>query len=159
MKLEKEDRERLLLSFSAGIVVVLLVLAGFYWSTRGSGPAGLGAQRALPFGVAEQNYASNIRFENLKMSRFANMFHQEVTYMNGDIWNGGPRNIRAMDVTVEFHDPFHQVVLREARRVVSARERPLESGERRDFQIGFESIPAEWDHRFPLIRVTGLELE
>jgi len=157
--LEPEDRSRLGGSFAVGLVVVLLVFGGFYFAMRFSSQSKPVAEKPLTFGAVEQAYVANLGFENLEMSAFENMLHQKVTYLNGDISNKGTRTVRAADVTVVFYDPSHKVLLRETRRIVGNGTRPLETGETRDFQIGFEALPAGWNHQFPAIHVTGLDLE
>lgn len=157
--MDHEGGSRFGASFAAGVVIVLLVFGGFYLAMRFSGQSKPGVQKPLAFGAVEHAYIANLKFENLEMSAFENMFHQKVTYLSGAIANKGTRTIRAADVTVEFDDAANKVVLRETRRIVGDGTRALESGETRDFQIGFETIPAEWNHQFPAIRVTGLDLK
>jgi hypothetical protein len=157
--LERDDRSRMGAPFLVGVVVVLIVFGAFYLSMRFSGGSASTVQRPLPFGAAEQAYVTKIKFENLGLSSFENMLHQQVTYLNGDISNIGARTIRAAEVTVEFYDQENKVTLRDTRRIIGNNTRPLESGETRDFQIGFEAIPDRWNHKFPVIRITGLDLE
>ena len=74
------------------------------------------------------------------------------------IANDGARTIGALEITVVFHDPFDQVILREAHRVISASDQPLAAGQQRPFQITFEGVPVEWNRQYPTIRVTGVVL-
>ena len=145
--------------FLVGVAVVLIVFSAFYIAMRFSGGAASTTQKPLAFGTTEQAYMSEIKFENLNLSGFENMLHQQVTYLTGDISNTGARTIQAAEVTVEFYDGDNKVALRDTRRIVGNNTRPLESGETRDFQIGFEAIPDKWNHKFPAIRITGLDLE
>lgn len=157
--MQDDDRSRLGGPFLVGIVVVLVVFGAFYLAMRFSGGTTSSTQKPLAFGSAEQSYVSEIKFENLNLSAFENMLHQQVTYLNGDIANKGSRTIRAMEVTVEFYDEANKVALRDTRRIIADNSSPLESGESRDFQIGFEEIPDKWNHKFPAIHITGLTLE
>ncbi|MFZ0640908.1 MAG: FxLYD domain-containing protein [Candidatus Acidiferrales bacterium] len=145
--------------FLVGAVVVVLVFGAFYLAMRFSGGSTSSVQKPLPFGAAEQAYVAEISFDNLGLSAFENMLHQKVTYLNGDISNKGARTIRAAEVTVEFFDQDNKVALRDTRRIIGNNTQPLQSGETRDFQIGFEAIPDRWNHKFPAIRITGLDLE
>lgn len=145
--------------FLVGIVVVLVVFGAFYIAMRFPGGPASSAQKPLAFGAAEQAYVAEIKFENLNLSAFENMLHQQVTYLTGNISNTGARTIHAAEVTVEFYDQDNKVALRDTRRIIGNNTQPLESGETRDFQIGFEAIPDRWNHKFPAIRVTGLDLE
>lgn len=145
--------------FLVGAVVVLIVFGAFYFALSFSGTSNSTVQKPLSFGPAEQEYVTNIKFENLNLSGFENMLHQKVTYLSGDISNKGPRTIRAAEITVEFYDQSNKVALRDRRRVIGDNTRPLESGETESFQIGFEAIPDSWNHKFPAIHITGLDLE
>lgn len=145
--------------FLVGLVVVGIVFGAFYLAMRFSGGSTPTAQKPLAFGATEQAYVPEIKFQNLSLSAFENMLHQQVTYLNGNISNTGPRTIRAAEVTVEFYDQNDKVALRDTRRIIGNGTRPLESGETQDFQLGFEAIPSGWNHKFPAIHITGLDLE
>ena len=158
--MESDDKKRLLVSFLAGLAIVLLVGGGIvYFLSRTKPSGGSAAEQPLPFGTAEQAYAVHIHFLNPQMSRLANFLNQEVTYISGTIANDGARDVREIEVTLEFHDPFNQVVLRERRRLLGSRAQPLGGGERRDFQIALEHVSAEWNQQYPSIKVTGLTIE
>lgn len=157
--MEQEQRSRMGGPFLVGAIVVLIVFGAFYLALSFSGGSTSKVQKPLPFGPAEQAYVANIKFENLNLSGLENMLHQKVTYLSGDISNKGTRTIRVAEVTIEFYDQANKVALRDTRRIIGDNTRPLESGETRDFQIGFEAIPNSWNHQFPTIRITGLDLE
>jgi hypothetical protein len=146
-------------AFLAGLVIVTMLIAGAVLLSRYSTPAGSDAVKPLPMGPAEQAYAQQIKFLDPKMSRAANFLNQEVTFVFGTIENGGTRKIRQIEITLEFRDAFNQVVLRETQRPFPPNAPPLAPGQRRDFEVGFESIPALWNNVYPSIRVTGLDLD
>ena len=158
--IEKKSESNFALMLAVGAAVVLLLIGGLYLvsrMTRSSSPAA--QQQPLPFGSEEQAYAERIHFLNIQMSRAANFLNQEFTYVTGEVSNDGTRSIRALELTVEFRDPFKQVVLREKQRVITQQDRPLPGGLRQPFQITFEHIPDEWNHEYPSIHVTGLLLD
>jgi hypothetical protein len=134
-------------------------LIGIFWYLHVSGGPPRREGGPLAFGAGEQAYASQIVFNGLGMSRAANMLNQEVTYLSGQIANQGGRAVREIEVTIEFHDAVNQVVLREQRHVLGKLARPLASGERRDFQIAFDHVPADWNVQVPTVRISGLDLE
>ena len=154
-----EERSRLPVAFLAGLVIVTLLIGGAVLLSRFSSPAGPDTVKPLPMGPFEQGYAPQIHFLEPKMSRAANFLNQEVTFMFGTIENGGKRRIRQIEITLEFHDPFNQVVLRDTQRLFPPNAPPLAPGQRRDFQIGYESISAQWNNVYPSIRVTGLDFD
>jgi hypothetical protein len=146
-------------AFLAGLVVVSVIVIIFLLATRSQKPAQPGQEPKLPFTADAQTYAANIHFNNLELSESDNMLDEKFTYLDGVISNDGSRPIEAMQVLVEFHDPFNQVILRETHRLVSAPAAPLGPGKQREFQITFEHLPAEWNQQYPTIRVTGLVLQ
>ncbi len=124
---QREQRSQFPIAFAAGAVIVLLLLGGVILLSRGSHPNGAGAAAKLPFGPTEQAYAEHIHFKDIQMAKANNFLNQEFTYIAGTLWNDGARTIRALDVTLEFHDPFNQVILRENESLIG-RERSRPTG-------------------------------
>ncbi len=154
-----EKRSRFPVAFLAGTAVVLLLVAGFYLLTRNSRFERPAPETPLPMTSAEQAYAQKIRFAEPEMNRVANFLNQEVTFVYGTMINDGERTIRRIEVTLEFRDMFSQVVLRDSRRLIGPREASLGPGESREFQLGYEHLPQDWNRQYPSIRVTGLLLQ
>jgi hypothetical protein len=144
-------------SFALVVVVVALSTAlYFYISPGASRHASLtGAQARLPFGPAEQSYAPNVHIENISLERSENFLQQEVTTLAGEAVNSGNQPLRDVEITIEFFDELHQVVLRETRAILAGSQ-PLAPGERREFEIAFEHIPLSWNSDHPAVKVTGL---
>jgi hypothetical protein len=154
----REDRSRLPVALAAGAVVVLLLFGGVMVLTRSMRMHGSATAEGLPFGAPEQAYAQRIHFMNPQMARATNFLNQEFTYVAGTISNDGTRALVRLQVTIEFHDPLNQVVLRETELLIASPARPLEGGQRRDFQITLDHVPATWDQQYPSIRVSGIVL-
>ncbi len=157
--MEEREQSRFPYTLAAGVIVVLLLIGGVFLITRFWHPASPVSEQRLPFGASEQAYTGHIHFLNLKLSQATNFLNQEFTYVNGEIANDGARTIRALEITLEFHDPFGQLILRENQRVIAPKATPLLGGQHRELQVTLEHIPVEWNHQFPNIRVTGLVLE
>jgi hypothetical protein len=151
-----EERNRLPVAFLVGIVVVGLLVGGAVLLSRYSTPAGSEVEKPLPKGPEEQGYASQIHFLEPKMSRAANFLNQEVTYVFLTVENSGNRKIQQIEITVEFHDPFNQVILRDRQRLFLPTAPPFLPGQQRDVQIPYEHIPPQWNMVFPSIAVSGL---
>lgn len=158
-QLERAEGNRFPVAFLAGVIVVFIVVASVVLLSRTSHSGGSAVAEKLPFGPAEQAYAARIHFKDIQMARATNFLNQEFTYVAGTISNDGTQTIRQLEVTMEFHDPFNQVILRETRLLIGANARPLTGGTLRDFQVSLDHVPAEWDQQYPAIRVTGLVLE
>jgi hypothetical protein len=154
----REDKTRLPIALAAGAGVVLLLFGGLLFVSRTMRTHGPAAGEALPFGAAERAYAQRIHFTNMQMARATNFLNQEFTYIAGTISNDGTRSLQRLQVTLEFHDPLNQVVLRETQLLITSPARPLDGGQRRDFQITLDHVPATWDQQYPSIRVSGIVL-
>jgi hypothetical protein len=153
-----EERSHLPVTFLVGIVIVLFLIGGAVFWSRYSAPAANDEDKPLPSSPADQAYASQIRFLDPKMSRAANFLNQEVTYIFGTVENAGNRKVKQIEITLEFHDPFNQVVLRDRQRLFLPSTPPMLPGQQRDFQVPYEHISAEWNNGYPTIQVTGLIL-
>jgi hypothetical protein len=90
------------------------------------------------------------------MSRAANFLNQEVTYVFCTVENGGNRKVQQIEITIEFHDPFNQVILRDKQRLFLPTAQPFMPGQQRDVQVPYEHIPAQWNNVYPSIVVSGL---
>ena len=108
------------------------------------------------FGAAEQAYAPHLQIENIAMSKAENFLNQEVTTLTGEVVNSGDRTLLGLELTIEFHDSLHQVILREFRSVLDPAAVPFAPGTRREFEISFEHLPASWNFEEPVIRVSAL---
>jgi hypothetical protein len=154
----REQKSRFPAAFLAGGIVVAIIVGALFLLTRNSHSPGPTAEPPLPMTAVEQAYAPSIKFTDIQMARATNFLNQELTYVAGVLTNDGARAIRRVEVTIEFHDSFGQVILRETRRVPGPYADPIAPGDHRDFQFTFEHIPAQWNRQYPVLRVTGLLL-
>jgi hypothetical protein len=156
----REARSRFITIFAAGGAIVLVLAVGLVMLSRSFHPDRQSVAAKLPFGPKEQAYEGRIHFQDLQLSHSTNLLNQEFTYVAGTISNDGTRTVRALEVTIEFHDPFNQVILRETEKLVQLADQALRGSEQRRFQITIEQgIPSEWNRQYPSFRVTGLTLE
>lgn len=142
--------------------LVVLAMAGSIWflfAPLQDKMQPSGHERAvMKMGPAEQEYAKNVRFEKITLSRAENFLHQEVTTLNGEVLNGGTLPVQGLFVTTEFSDDLNQVVLRETRGVLGTSPVALAPGERREFEISFEHVPTSWNKQEPVLRVASLQI-
>ena len=150
------ERSRFSFALTLAGAAVVIVVAGLYFLPGRQSPS-RGTAPQLRFGPAEQAYAPKLQLENAALSRTENFLHQEVTTLSGELVNAGDRPLRAVELTVEFSDDLHQVVLRETRSVLVPGTAPFAPAERRSFEVSFEHIPSPWNRQPPTIRVTGLQ--
>jgi hypothetical protein len=154
-----EEKSRAPIVLLVGAVAALLLIGVFYLVGRLTPTPTKAVEQPLPMGPAEQAYVPQIQFLEPKVARAANFLNQEVTFVFGSVLNNGPRPIRQIEVTLEFHDPFNQVVLRDKQRLFGPNAVPLAPHERRDFQLGYETLPVQWNQAYPKITITGLQLQ
>jgi hypothetical protein len=155
----EEKKRQMPIAFLLGIVLVALLVGGVLLYSRYAGATPSAKPQPLPMGPQEQAYVANIKFTDPKMSRAANFLNQEVTFIFGTVENDGPRSIRQIEVTIEFHDVFNQVVLRDTQRLIPPEADPIGPGQQRDFQLSYEHISDQWNVQYPTMKITGLDLK
>lgn len=147
-------------AFVAGAVVIAIVAGVIVLLTHFISTPQQAVDAPLPFGAAEQAYAPQIHFHDLRLSQSNNLLNQQFTYVAGIVSNDGPRPVDAIEVLVEFHDPFKQVILKDTLRPIRRSDQPLKVGEQREFNLTIDQgLPSTWDQQYPAIRITGLILE
>jgi len=154
-----DEKSRAPIVLLVGIAAALVLVGIFYLAGRLTPAPSKLVEQPLPMGPAEQAYVPDVQFLEPKVARAANFLNQEVTFVFGTVLNNGPRAVRQIEITIEFHDVFNQVVLRDTQRLFSPTAVPLAPNERRDFQLGYETLPAQWNQAYPTIHITGLQLQ
>jgi hypothetical protein len=157
--IDEEPKSRAPIVLVVGLVAAALLIGGVYLVghfTPSSAPA---AVQTPPMGPAEQAYAPQIHFLEPKLARAANFLNQEVTFVFGSVSNDGPRPVGQIEITLEFHDQFNQVVLRDTQPLFTPNAIPLAPNEHRDFQLDYETIPIQWNQTYPTIQITGLQFK
>lgn len=154
-----EEKSRAPVVLGVGAAAALVLIGLFYLLGRLAPAPTKAVEQPLPMGPPEQAYIPQIQFLEPQVARAANFLNQEVTFVFGTVLNNGSRPIRQIEVTLEFHDPFNQVVLRDKQRLFSPTAVPLAPNQRRDFQLGYETLPVQWNQAYPTLRITGLQLQ
>jgi hypothetical protein len=149
-------------TFTIGLAVVVAALAAGFWllleqPRNRKAPSATGSVH-LKMNPAEQEFSRRIEVGNLALSRAENFLHQEVTILNGEVYNGGTEPVLSLGLTTEFFDDLNQVVLRETRGVLGTGGLALAPGERRTFEISFDHVPNSWNMQTPAVRVEYLQL-
>jgi hypothetical protein len=144
------------------ILIVAVVLAGlvailvFQQHRAVSRPAS--AEAGRPALSAEQKaYLPSLVFADFRMSAAVNFLGDTVTYLDGSVTNTGAKQVRRLDVELNFVDTLNQVVLRETAHPLADRAEPLQPGESRAFRVTFDHMPADWNQAPPTARVVYLE--
>jgi hypothetical protein len=146
-------------AFLLGTIIVLIVAGLLAFAIEKSKPTGVAAAKNLPFGAQEQAYAPKIQFTGIQMAHSTNFLNQEFTFVAGTIVNNGDKAIVGLQVNIEFHDQFNQIILRDSEMLIQPPAAPLPGGQMRDFQVILERIPSDWNRQYPSIRAAGLVLQ
>ncbi len=114
--------------------------------------------RPKPMSDEAKAYASSVIFRNVRLSAMETYAHQTVHYLHIDVRNIGQHKVRHLEVILYFRNSLGQVALTERATAISPRLRPLEPGETRAFQQGFDP-PADWNRTSPNIGIATLVIE
>ena len=154
-----QDTRRVPAVLIIGTAALVVLIGLLYWASQYAPPPAVPHELPLTMRPAEEDYVAHIEFLEPNVARAANFLNQEVTFVFGTLRNNGPGAIRQIELTLEFHDVFGQVVLRDKVRLFSPDAIPLESNKTRDFQITYETLPVQWNQAYPSLRVSGLALQ
>jgi hypothetical protein len=154
----KDQRSQFPYAFTAGLIIVAILVAVIVLVVKHTRTAPV-AEVKLPYGAAEQAYSDRIHFDDIKLAHATNFLNQDFTYVAGTVANMGDKDIKAIQVQIEFRNTLDQVVLRENESLIPPDAEPIPAGQRREFQVTLEHLSEEWNHQYPSIRVTGLVLE
>jgi hypothetical protein len=159
-RIEHEERSRFPAAFGAGLIVIAIVAGIVVLLSHFIKTPQQAVDAPLPFGAAEQAYAAQIHFQDLRLSQSNNLLNQQFTYVAGIVSNDGPRTVAAIEVRIEFHDEFKQVILKDTQRPLRRSDAPLKPAEQREFNLAIDQgLPSAWDQQYPAIRITGLVLQ
>lgn len=157
---QPEARKFSLVTAIFGAIILIAIGASLWFLFQPPNPNKVVAvQETVPLhmGPAEQDYSRNIHLEKIEMTREANGLGQEVTTLHGEVSNAGPHPLAEIMLTVQFQDSMNQIALRETRRVVGVRAKPLAVAETRAFEIAFDNIPASWNMQQPSLRIASIQ--
>ena len=154
----KDQRSQFPYAFAAGLIIVAILVTAIVIVVKHTRTTPV-AEVKLPYGATEQAYSDRIHFEDIKLAHAKNFLNQDFTYVAGTIANMGDKDIKAIQVQIEFRNTLDQVVLRETESLIPPDADPIPAGQRRDFQVTLEHLSEEWNHQYPSIHVTGLVLQ
>ena len=121
--------------------------AGFVWLSRQGVP-----ERTIAVATPEAKaYSSKLKLANVEMKATESYVGAAVIEILGDITNNGDRELKQVDLTCIFHDPYDQVVLREPASIVRTKTGSLKPGETKRFRLPFDNIPDSWNQRMPTL--------
>jgi hypothetical protein len=144
---------------TAAVALAVAASAWLVWEPTARRQAGSGPEaQSLKMTSAEREYLKNIQVSSLTLSRAENFLHQQVTILNGEVYNAGSQPVSSLRLTTTFLDDMNQIVLRETRAVLGSPEQPLAPGARRSFEISFDHVPNSWNMQQPSVGAAYLQL-
>jgi len=116
-------------------------------------------------------YAANLKFSDLKMSRAQNFVGATVTYIDGMLTNAGDKTVTGVIAHVTFKDPYGQVAQIEDVPVrtlqpfgpytdaVDLASSPLPPGQSKPFRLTFEHVSEQWGQSYPELRIADVTVK
>jgi uncharacterized protein DUF2393 len=116
-------------------------------------------------------YAANLKLSDFKMSAAENFVGATVSYIDGSITNAGASTVTHVVVEVVFKDEMGQMAQREDvplkvlksggpyLEAMDLSVAPLSPGQSQPFRLTFESISAQWNHQYPEIQITEVNVK
>lgn len=101
--------------------------------------------------------SSKVEVSEVFFNTGENFLGDRVRYLNGTVTNHADRPLELVEMTFIFVDQLGQVVLRESKRPIDGHKAALKPNESREFAIGFEKMPADWNRQHPSIQITRLK--
>ena len=101
-----------------------------------------------------QAYLMQIAVTDIHMSAAETGLGSNVTYLDAQIRNNGPRAVREVDLELTFVDMVSQMVLRRTVHPITRTSPPLNPGESRPFRLTFDYMPADWNQAPPVVAAT-----
>ena len=155
-----EPRESTARPVLIGIVVVGIVVGILALIFR--------AEQKKP--VPPPAYAAHLKFSDLKTSAAQNFVGATVSYIDGAITNTADKTVIHAVVQITFKDDMGQTAQREELPIrvlrtggaydeaVDLSLSPLAPGQSEPFRLTFENISAQWNHAYPDLQITQVNL-
>ena len=113
----------------------------------------------IPLTTEAKGYIKSLRLENVDMKAKLDYFGQKVVEIEGQIGNGGERNLSVVEVTCVFRDFRNQIIHRQRSPIVSKKMGGLQPGETKPFRLPFDEIPPTWNQQLPQLVIAGIEFQ
>ena len=116
-------------------------------------------------------YAAYLKFSDLKTSAAENFVGATVSYLDGTVTNSGDKTVTHAVVQITFKDDMGQTAQREELplhvlrtggpydEAVDFSVSPLAPGQSKPFRLTFENISAQWNHAYPDMLVTQVNVK
>jgi hypothetical protein len=135
-----------------GLLVAMgLGTGGFLWMKYG-----VSKSEPVPLTAEGKAYTRNLKLAGVEMKATQSYLGQEVVEIIGTITNSGDRDVKLVELTCIFYDPYGQVVRRLRVPIVKAASGGLKVGETRPFRMPFDDIPQSWNQTMPQLVIAQI---
>jgi hypothetical protein len=93
---------------------------------------------------------------DVDMQKHESYMKQAVVEITGKIGNNGGRNMRVVEISCVFYDPYGQLVLRKRVPIVGQKMGGLAPGEIKNFRLAFDDIPDSWNQALPQLVIAEI---
>ena len=116
-------------------------------------------------------YIATLKLSDFKMSAEENFVGATVSYLDGSVTNSSDKTVTHAQVEVVFKDEIGQLAQREEvplrvlrpsgpyPEAVDLNLSPLAPGQTQPFRLTFDTISAQWNRQYPVIRVTNVTVK
>lgn len=112
---------------------------------------------AAALSADQRGYLDKVAISGARMSAAENFLGHTVTVLDAQVTNQGEREVREIELQLEFVDMLNQVVLRERAHPLAPHVIPLKPREIRAFQVSFDHMPLEWNQAPPRVAVVSVQ--
>ncbi|MGH9494228.1 MAG: FxLYD domain-containing protein [Candidatus Sulfotelmatobacter sp.] len=156
---EERDSSRLIIMIAVTTVIAIALGAAFLLREPPKVPK------------TPSPYIGKLKLSDFKMSAAENFIGATVSYIDGTISNTGDKTVTRVMVEVNFEDSMGQLAQREELPLrvvrpngaysepVDLNVAPLSPGQSQPFRLTFDSISAQWNHRYPDITITDVSVK
>ena len=156
---EERDNSRLIIVIAVVVVIGLALAAAFFL-------------REPPKKIVPPSpYIAQLKLSDFKMSAAENFIGATVSYIDGTITNTGNKTVTRVIMQVNFLDSMGQLAQREElplrlfrnngayNEPVDLNVAPLGPGQSELFRLTFDSISAQWNHQYPDLKITDVNVK
>ncbi len=117
---------------------------------------GMSKSEPAPLTAEAKAYSRKLKLSDVEMKATQSYLGQEVVEIVGNIGNAGDREVKHVELTCIFHDPYGQLVRRLRVPIVKASTGGLKVGETKPFRLPFDDIPASWNQAMPQLVIAQI---
>jgi hypothetical protein len=133
-----------------GCVALVLGALGYWMFAPGSSSA---LDRNLTEVVDPTAVQSMVQLSHPKVAVSENYVGDKIKLIRGSVKNTSDKAIRLVDIRMQFSDYTGKLIQEGVHQAFEPKQRPLEPGGERPFEIAFDKLPRTWNYQPPAMQV------